>query len=600
MLVFKRKNRISAYKNSFKLFGYAIKFAKDLFIWKLVWTIIKIIKTILLDVWLLKYVIDAITGGIPFREVVVFIIVCSVVTFVEMYIDDWISEYVQPVAKSKIHGSVHRMIFQKILSIDIKSFDDAEFYNNYVWSLDRAEEQIVSCFNNYMNLLASILSIVSMLTIIISVNPVTVIFAVIPMIAVAVFGHIHNKLDISCATEINPITRRKNYSRRVFYLKQYAQELRSSRISEALFKNFTDSVDEEISIQKRYAIPKMLITILKDSSYGFAQMLGLYLYIAYEAIVKKVFTVGTCAAIINAVDRLTGYFYLFSTVLLGIQRNGMYANAFFDFLKYDSEIELTKEEDNAISQFEILSINNVSFSYPNSLASTLNGISIQVRRGEKIALVGLNGAGKSTLVKLLMRLYDPQDGTITYNGKNIKNLSVKNYRKKFSTIFQDSQIFAVNLIENIIMKCSNNIHADEESKVRDCLERANIRLDQEQLYKNVTKEYDNSGLEFSGGQKQKIAIARALYSDGEIIIMDEASAALDPISENEINNLILREASNKTILIITHRLTTVNHVDKIYYMENGTIVEEGTHEELIALKGRYARMYHAQAHNYQI
>lgn len=194
-----------------------------------------------------------------------------------------------------------------------------------------------------------------------------------------------------------------------------------------------------------------------------------------------------------------------------------------------------------------------------------------------------------------MRFYDPQNGVINYNNQDIRTLPVKSYREQFSTIFQDSNLYAVSLIENITM---DQINSEDEIKAKRCLCKVNLNEYNKCLYKNVTKEFDNNGLEFSGGQRQKISIARAIFNNRDIVIMDEASSALDPISEHEINNLMLKELNDKTILIITHRLTTVKNVDKIYFLENGEIIEAGNHEELMSLKGKYAEMYTLQAKNY--
>ena len=196
----------------------------------------------------------------------------------------------------------------------------------------------------------------------------------------------------------------------------------------------------------------------------------------------------------------------------------------------------------------------------------------------------------------MLRFYDPQEGTILYNNQDIRNYNVQSYRKSFSTIFQNFQIYATTLLENITM--SKEYGEAEQRRAFKCLKSVNLDIEYSRLLDNITREFDKKGLEFSGGQKQKIAIARSIYSDADFVIMDEASAALDPISETELNQLMLNSLTDKTIVVITHRLATVKYVDKIYFLEDGNIIESGTHDELIELKGKYAKMYQTQARQY--
>ena len=591
-----KAKELKTFQNSVKLLRLGMKFSKEFFVWKLIWVIVKAARTVLVDILLLKFVLDAITEGKTFVETIGFVLLCVSFSFAEMYINDWVNTYIQPIAKNKIHKSVHQMIFGKICTIDLEKFDDCSFYDKYIWTLEKASDQMMLCMENYMKLIASIISMISIAAIICTASPVVILFSVVPMIFVSFFGKKINRIEYECEQEINPVSRRKNYSRRVFYLKEYVQDIRSSGIKNVMMNNFNESADKEIVIQKKYSKEKMAATSIKDSGYGFAQGLGLYLYIVYKAIVEKTFTAGTCASIINAVDRLSGYFYQFTFSLLAVQRNGLYAADFFEFLKCRSVIETEEAESDAVPALECIKIENLSFQYCNTDNWALKNINMSIRKGEKIAIVGYNGAGKSTLIKLLLRFYDSQEGAIFYNGQNIKEFYVRKYRKKFSTIFQNFQIYATTLLENIVM----NISASEEEKAKAfaCLKKTNLDVQQEDMMKSITKEFDEKGLEFSGGQRQKVAIARALYTDGDFVIMDEASSALDPIAENEINQLIINTMKNKTILIITHRLSTVKHVDKIYFMENGQIVESGTHDELMDLKGKYAEMYSVQAKQY--
>lgn len=208
--------------------------------------------------------------------------------------------------------------------------------------------------------------------------------------------------------------------------------------------------------------------------------------------------------------------------------------------------------------------------------------------------MGVNGAGKTTLVKLLMRYYDVTNGKIFYNGTDIRKFTTADYRAQYSTIFQDFQIYAISVEENISMGKASS----DKKQILAALKNSGLEILSDKLSANLTKEFDEKGLILSGGQYQKLAIARALYRNSDIVIMDEASSALDPISEAEINNTIMKQMKDKSMIIITHRLSTIKHADKICFMEKGCILEEGSHEELMKANGKYAQMYRIQAEQY--
>ena len=222
-------------------------------------------------------------------------------------------------------------------------------------------------------------------------------------------------------------------------------------------------------------------------------------------------------------------------------------------------------------------------------------MSIKVNKGEKIAIVGDNGSGKTTLMKLLLRFYNPSSGEILYNGINLSEYNEKCLRKEFSIVFQDFQIYAVSIAENVLMR--RVINEEDEKRVYQALEKVGltekINSLKDGIYTQVTREFDRSGASFSGGEKQRLAIARVFASDANVYILDEPTSALDPLAEERINKLIIQNA-DKTMFIIAHRLSTVVDADKIYLIRHGQIKESGTHEELMALEGTYYTMFNTQ------
>ncbi|MBO7340150.1 MAG: ABC transporter ATP-binding protein, partial [Lachnospiraceae bacterium] len=261
---------------------------------------------------------------------------------------------------------------------------------------------------------------------------------------------------------------------------------------------------------------------------------------------------------------------------------------------------------------------HVAFRYQEDLEDTLKDITLKVQPGEKIAIVGYHGAGKTTLIKLLMRLYDPTGGAVLYHGTNIKEFQPYDYRHRFGVVFQDYQMYGASLGENVVMKWqgekddaaqgqgAENLmpNAETEKHIVSALERAGFGARLKSLPKGletpVTTEFDKEGVNFSGGESQKIAISRAFYKDADILIMDEPSSALDPIAEYELNKAMESAAKGKTVFYISHRLSTTRDADRIILLEDGRIAEEGTHESLLAKNGRYAEMWRVQAGRYQV
>ena len=237
----------------------------------------------------------------------------------------------------------------------------------------------------------------------------------------------------------------------------------------------------------------------------------------------------------------------------------------------------------------------MSFTYPGNDKPTLKNINLTVKPYEKIALVGYNGAGKTTLTNLLLRLYDVSDGSICIDGEDIRDVTVESHRNRFSAVFQDFQLFACNTGENVALS-----DKFDEEKVKEALGHSGFNKELKKgVFTELLREFDDEGRMLSGGESQKVAIARAFYKNCPYIILDEPSANLDPIAEYNLNQAMIEAAEQKTVIFISHRLSTTVNADRIYVMENGEIIESGSHEELMALGGTYSYMFNLQAEKYK-
>ena len=334
------------------------------------------------------------------------------------------------------------------------------------------------------------------------------------------------------------------------------------------------------------------------------RMMGSYLYVGFLAI-KGVFSLGVLVQMIQAADELNNTLGGLVSNTQEILKRCNYAYEFVLFMEYPEALEKgEKAVDNEIREIEF---RNVSFKYPGTDKMILDNISIKIRSGEHLSIVGLNGAGKTTFIKLLCRLYDPTSGEILVNGVNIKEYDYNQYMALFAPVFQDFRLFAFPIEENITLVDEDDKEyytGDEVKKIEKIIEMVNLTQMMEKLEKGrkttLFKYFEENGIEPSGGEQQKIAIARALYKSSPVVILDEPTAALDPIAEYEIYKQFHTLVGDKTAFYISHRLSSCRFCDRIAVFSEGTIKEYGTHDELAGIKnGIYAKMFEAQAQYYR-
>lgn len=592
----KLKEKFHTAKNNKILLGYIFKFAPEMFLWKAFAILMILVSDFAFNIIFLKYVIDAMEQNQRFEIALFYIAGLAVIRVFCDFANACYNQYIEPVGRLKVHKGIYDLMYKKVCQIDLEKFDDTGFYNDYIWALNQVDDRTKNAFNAVFELLRSVLNVVMYTTVSFAYDKNVVIFIILPVIINVFVGMKRNKLHYDLVSELTPVNRKRDYSRRSFYLQQYAKEIRTYQIGEVLLDNFDDCVEQDIKITKKYRNSLTLIAYLSNhTGWMFSKILSA-VYMCYQVLVARAYTVGVFVVIYQAIGTFTNSLISVFSIIPKFQENGLFAERIMKILNYESKIEVSDSEKTVPKEDANLKLQQVSFQYPHSKGYTLKKINLTINKGEKVALVGMNGAGKTTLVKLILRLYDPTEGQILLNNVDIRTYNTKSYRRKFSTIFQDYQLYAVKLIENIFMR---KVATGEEEAADGYLHKSKLQNFGDRLWSNVTKEFDKEGIVFSGGQGQKVAIARALAKDGDILIMDEASSALDPISEYEINNTILEHSKDKSLIVISHRLSTVQNMDKIYFMEHGEIVEEGSHEELLKRNGKYAKMYNVQAEKYR-
>lgn len=551
----------------------------------------------------IRYVLHCAEFHEPFWKAFAYIGAILLINMIQIIPDGYFIHGWTYKAKPMLYRSLKEKMYEKAAEIDLSCYDDPKYYNDFVLAVAEAESSIDRFLKMCNMMVQGITVIVTTGAFYIMTDAIGILFVLASFVLRFLVSRVLNKLNFDVRLKVNPLERKRNYVSRVFYLNDYAKELRlHPKVGDKLEKEFEETNDEIAKEQKRVGLKRTFLNFTRDYVVGDFIMDGLYItYLVFKATVLKTLAYSDAVVLFNRTSSLRRGFANIADVVPMAQENSLYIDKIRAFLDYKPKMELNVGETVPSNNAE-LSLKHVSFKYSEDADETLKDITLKVKPGEKIAIVGYNGAGKTTLIKLLMRLYDPTEGTITYHGKDIKDYKPCDYRQRIGVVFQDYQMYGATLLENVLMTDSKAGDYSEEA-AKEALERAGFskRLQTlpHSLDTQVTTEFDKDGINFSGGESQKIAISRAFYKDADILIMDEPSSALDPIAEYELNKAMESAAKGKTVFYISHRLSTTRDADRIILLEKGRIAEEGTHESLLEMNGKYAEMWRVQAGRYE-
>lgn len=592
----KTKNAHSMPSNIFFFMRLLFSVSPLLVIGEFVWGILLILPSRLISVVGVKYIIDVVTEGERLERIFYAVAVIAVVLVTSKLFSWLFREFFWNMEREKVHFRLNKKLYDKARQLDLESYDNPEFYNNFILTIESSSDNIQNLLGLVRNYVGNIISLVTISSILLSIDPWCL---VIILFFIGVFLPISKKigsLQMGRRVENTKYHRRSDYFQRIFYLQDYCKEVRMNDIEPLLMERYNDAADDVISNQKKYWKKISALYLVQESGiqvFGF--MFVLPLYLGYCVMVKNSITAGDFVAAFNgAYSIAVSINFLTVWAVAVFSERGKMIEKYREFLSCDFKIKDGEKVAEKGEPKEIR-IENLSFTYPGNDEPTLSNINLTIKPYEKIALVGYNGAGKTTLTNLLLRLYDATEGSILIDGEDIRNSTVDSHRDRFSAVFQDFQLFACSVGENVAL----GQNADGE-KVKEALSHSGFS---KPLSKGVDtellREFDDDGVMLSGGESQKVAIARAFYKDCPYVILDEPSANLDPVAEYNLNCAMMDPAAHKTVVFISHRLSTTVNADKIYVMEKGSIIESGSHEELMKLGGTYAYMFNLQAEKYK-
>ena len=552
-----------------------------------------------INTFLLMEIIDILTTTADIQSVLSVLIEMFVLYAIRLIIHR-ILENLYYTRLVKVSGVIQRELMEKAQKIDLKCYDIPEYYDDFVIAASQSEDMVNKAVMSVARIASSILSMLIAGTMIMIMNPVVVVFPVIGFIINIVTRFRITELEYEYNLEKQRIGRKADYSKRVFYQPEYAKEIKLMGIEDALMEQYDEAIAEERKMALKYSLKILPPTLINwICTYTVCQFFAVPVYLAYLAIEKRSIELGEVASLKNATNDIKSRLDEMNYALVDFQTVGQYAEKFRRFMDYEVNIEGCEGTEPLPENDSTLEFRNVSFRYKDNEKYVLKNVNMTIKKGEKLALVGENGAGKTTLIKLIMRLYDVTEGEITFGGVDIRKLNIKEYREKIGTVFQDFQIYGATLAENVKMDFQE---AGDEEKICKALERADfggkLKKLPDRIETELTKEFSEGGTMLSGGEGQKVAIARMFMRDMPIAILDEPSSALDPIAEYRLNKSMLENTENQAVILISHRLSTTKDADRIILLENGSIAESGTHSELLAKCGTYAQMWQVQAEKY--
>lgn len=426
---------------------------------------------------------------------------------------------------------------------------------------------------------------------------VVLIMLVLAVVSFAISNHINAEAKKTVWDPLATWWRKKYYMTDVTTNFDVAKDVRMFHLKDWLLKKFHGLNETRYASEKKNASLWLVASIVSDVCWALAQGI-VYGWLIFS-MVKGNLTLGNFSLYLAVTEGFFQYINNLLSYVRDLLARSREVDDFRSFIQLEEESAESAGNDVPTAKTYEFRFENVSFRYPKAEKYALKNLSLTLNAGERLAVVGLNGAGKSTFIKLLLRLYEPTEGTIYLNGVDIRTYNKDSYYKVFAPVFQDVNLFAFPLAENISMKRPEETDKEE---AKQCLVQAGFKERLDELPKGVDTEVlkviDDDGVDFSGGEKQKLALARALYKKAPVVVLDEPTAALDALAEHKLYQDFDKLIGGKTAVYISHRLSSTRFCDNVAMFSDGEMVEYGTHESLLEKEGAYAEMFHVQAQYY--
>lgn len=546
-----------------------------------------------------KFIIDELLGARR-AHVLAYLVLAVVGANFAIYLLNNLRDYAFSRAHHSFDLKLNEIVGEQSMAMDFEHTEDPEVLNQ----LEKAKVGvswysggIAGLTNNITTIVSGLIQLAGTLYIIMILSPWLIVLILAVTVASMVVTAHNQRAHVQFMKDLVGINRRAGYYFSFLKDVRYGKDARLYNAANLFVSTIDRLIDEVWSIEmKRTRVWNRYAVVL--TSFNAVQQGVLFGYLGLQALAGLI-TIGELQMLVSSA---TAFSQSLSSVLeqvIDLGKNADFMNEYKRFMEYPRAKEWGTQA-LPLQPRHSLELRNVSFRYPRSNQDALRNVSLVIPAGQKLAIVGENGAGKTTMVKLLTRLYDPTEGSILVDGQDARRFALDEYAKLFAVVFQDFKLLAFSLRENVAIGKGDAGRSDEI--LRRTLDKVGLAERAIALPRGldtpVYKAFDEDGVELSGGEQQRLAIARAVFKDAPVVILDEPTAALDPVAEYEVYRHFDRLVGDKTAIYISHRLSSCQFCDKIAVFDHGEIVEYGAHDELLALGGKYAQMWHAQAQWY--
>lgn len=548
-----------------------------------------------------KVIIEAVTNSTTQENLILSIVILIGTTIILYSLGFILSAYLEG------HFLMLRQVeFNKVIklyrNIEYKYVEDKEFQDKFesaVQALNGDGMGFQHTYNQINALLRGLVSIILLFILLCLFNVWVAVICLASTIITTLLNKLVTNYQMKRKEDESHYYRQTKYYNTVCTDFEYGKDIRVFDLKDSLMNKYKSKSFSYLKVIKdiqnkefKVGLLGLLVLLLQD---------GLSYFLIIKGYFDGLLTIGDVSLYLTAVISFTTILRTFVDDLSFLNRDLKMSSLYFEVTDYANTLNDNLGTLTRIPETEQVEIEfkNVWFKYPNTDRYILKGLNLKINKGEKLAIVGTNGAGKSTIVKLISGLFDPNEGEILINGINVKQFQKEEYYKMFSTVFQDYQIYACSVMENIL---GNVTDSEKIELAKDCIAAVGLKEKIESLpngyYTQLLKVVDEQGVDLSGGQKQKIAIARALYKNGNVVILDEPTSALDALAEAEIYQGFDNLVKHKTAIYISHRLSSTRFCDHIAFFDSEGLKEYGTHDELMELKKEYYHMFTVQGQYY--